>query len=110
MQISIDNLLVALLMVLAPEQDQGAANERVLDNLLTTEQRSEAPRVKAIADDASACRYFADAEARRKCTIRTSRMALSGAAELTGPFPETVIWLAPTQPPMPPTWWSIPAR
>jgi hypothetical protein len=110
MQISIDNLLVALLMVLAPEQDQGAANDRVLDSLLTTEQRSDAPRVKAMADDPSVCRHFADPEARRKCTIRTSRMALSGAAEPAGSYPETVIWLTPAEPRMPSTWWSNPTR
>ncbi|HEX2113926.1 MAG TPA: hypothetical protein VHM01_05930, partial [Alphaproteobacteria bacterium] len=99
LQISIDNLLVALLIALGPEPDQGAANDRVLDSLLSIDQRNtRQTRFNGLADDPSACRYFADAEARRKCMIRTSRIAQSGAAEPAGSYPETLIWLAPTEP------------
>ena len=105
MQITIDNLLVALLIALAPEQDQGAANDRILDNLLMADQRNERQKqLNALVDDPSACRHFADAEARRKCMIRTSRMARAGAGESTGSHPETVIWVTPTEPRMPPVF------
>jgi hypothetical protein len=105
MQISIDNLLVALLIALAPEPDQGAGNDRFLDTLLMADQRNERQKqLNALTDDPSACRYFADVEARRKCMIRTSRMAQSGAAEPAGFYPETVIWLTPTEPRMPPVF------
>jgi len=101
MQMSIDGLLVALLVVLAPEQEPGSANDRLLAGLTADPQARQQRRNDAPAADASACHYFADAEARRKCTIRTSRPALSGSPDRSRDYPETVIWLVPSEPAMP---------
>jgi hypothetical protein len=100
---SIDGLLVALLVVLAPDQDPNA--ERALDSLSADPQtQRQAPA------DAAACRMFVDIEARRKCTIRMSRPAASGTAEPTLSFPESVIWMAPAEPTMPYKFYSPPPR
>ena len=103
MQMSIDGLLVALLVVLAPEQElgPGQTNDRTLAGLNVNPQVQQERRDIALATDVSTCRFFADAEARRKCTIRTSRKLPSGSAERDPVYPETVIWLAPTEPSMP---------
>ena len=101
MPMSIDGLLVALLVVLAPDQEPSGA----LDGLAFDPQaQRQAPA------DAAACRLFVDIEARRKCTIRMSRPAASGAAEPTLSFPETVIWIAPAEPTMPYKFYSPPPR
>ena len=112
MQITIDSLVVALLMALAPETEQGPGQDRTLDGLLSNppEQRSSRQPGGVLANDPSACRYYADPEARRKCTVRTGRMAQSGAAEPAPSYPETVIWLAPLEPRMPSTWGPGSAR
>jgi hypothetical protein len=109
MQISIDGLLVALLVVLAPEQEP-ANEQRVLAGLAVDPQAQQERRNSSLTDDPSACRYFADAEAHRKCTIRTARPAAAGSAESSASYPETVIWLAPAEPSMPPKIQSNPQR
>src|SRR5262245_13820907 len=109
MQISIDGLLVALLVVLAPEQEP-ASEQRVLAGLAVDPQAQQERRDSALTNDPSACRYFADAEARRKCAIRTARPAPSGAPLSAASYPETVIWLAPAEPSMPPKFPSNPQR
>jgi hypothetical protein len=108
MQITIDSLIVALVLALAPEQDQGAATDRIVDSLLSgsAEQRSGQQPVVNTSEPA-ACRYFADREARRKCAIRTSRLAASGSAEPDLSFPETIIWIAPAEPRMPWPPWGL---
>jgi hypothetical protein len=102
MQIPIDNLLVALLVVLAPDQENAPSGEPVLGGLLTPDRQIERQQdLGATPDDLTACGAFADAEARRKCAIRTGRLTASGAVEPGAPFPEAVIWLAPAEPGMP---------
>ena len=101
MQMSIDGLLVALLVVLGPEQEAVTTNDRTLAGLAVNPQIQQEKRDSGLATDASSCRYFADPEARRKCAIRTSRPAQSGAAERDPDYPENTIWLTPAEPAMP---------
>jgi hypothetical protein len=109
MQITIDSLVLALLVALAPEQEPGHGNDRILDGMLT-EPQSARPAALAGPQPPSACQYFVDSEARRKCAIRTSRTALSGAAEPHASYPETVIWLTPLEPRMPMQFGPNPQR
>lgn len=94
---SVDGLLIALLVVLAPDRD-GSTGERLADDF----QFSPPPLRRSIdpSDGATACQQFADAEARRKCMIRTGRSA-SGSAEVTANYPETQFWVTPVDPGMP---------
>jgi hypothetical protein len=111
MQISVDNLMVALLIVLAPEPEQGV--DRAIDSLLTAEsQAGQQNQLSGAAEDPSACRYFVDPDARRKCAIRTSRMPTpaAGVAAPTSSHPETVIWLTPNEPRMPFAFGATGAR
>ena len=101
MQMSIDGLLVALLVVLGPEQEAVAASDRTLAGLGVNPQVQQEKRDSGLATDAAACRYFADPEARRKCAIRTSRPVQSGSTERNQDYPESVIWLTPAEPAMP---------
>jgi hypothetical protein len=112
MQMSIDGLLVALLVVFAPEQHEPSpGNERVLAGLVPDPQVQQERRNSALTADPSACRFFADSEARRKCTIRTSRpAAASGSAETSSSYPESVIWMAPAEPAMPYKFHANPTR
>jgi hypothetical protein len=108
MQITIDSLVLALLVALAPEQEPGHGNDRILDTVLTEPQSTLPTPVNASTP--SACQYFVDSEARRKCAIRTSRTDQSGAAERRTSYPETVIWLAPLEPRMPTQFGPNPQR
>jgi hypothetical protein len=110
MQMSIDGLLVALLVVLAPEQEPTMTNERALAGLAPDPQVQQERRDSAMTTDPSACRYFADQEARRKCAIRTSRPVASGAPNPISTYPETLIWLAPSEPSMPYKFQPNPLR
>lgn len=105
MQMSIDGLLVALLVVLAPDQEPGA--EHALAGLPVAPQ---AQQQNGQAPDTAACRIFIDPDARRKCAIRLSRPAPAGAAEPTLSFPESVIWMVPAEPAMPYKFYSPPTR
>ena len=106
MQSSFDSLLIALLVVLAPEQDS-RTGERLADSF----QFAAPPLRRSIdpSDGAPACRQFADAEARRKCMIRTGRSA-SGSAEVTANYPETLFWVTPADPEMPFKFGTNPQR
>jgi hypothetical protein len=107
MQITIDSLVLALLVALSPEPDQNAANERMIDGAFT-EPRSARHGPLGPLPDPSACSYFVDTEARRKCLIRTSRGARSGADEPLPP--ESVIWVSPVEPRMPFSFGPNPIR
>jgi hypothetical protein len=101
MQISMDNLLVALFLALSPDQDQNSANESATALLHLDQQALRLRQQSTATENLPACRIFADAEARRKCMIRTERASASGAVEPRRSYPETVIWLAPVEPSMP---------
>jgi hypothetical protein len=98
MQGSIDSLLIALFVALAPDQDL-PPGERPPDRALLA-MPFEPSRSGEMAPAAAACLQFADANARRNCEIR-ARRAGSGTAEPVTLHPETLFWVAPTQPDMP---------
>ena len=104
MQISIDSFVVALLMALSPEPEPGAMADRMVDGALTPAPEQRQQQLNVLVQEAAACGYFVDPEARRKCVVRTSRIVQSGAIEPGASFPETVIWLAPLEPRMPSSW------
>lgn len=106
MQITIDSLVLALLVALSPEPDQNG--DRMIDGTFTEPRSAQQGPLGAPPPDPSACGYFVDTEARRKCLIRTSRGARSGANE---PRPtESVIWVTPLEPRMPFSFGPNPGR
>jgi hypothetical protein len=99
MPMRIDSLLVALLVVVGLEPEPNASGQSAVT---TPDRQVQAPREdRASAEPPSVCRAYADPEARHKCTVRIGRLAASGAAEPRATYPETLIWLAPAEPPMP---------
>jgi hypothetical protein len=105
MQSSFDGLLIALLVVLAPDQDT-QSGERTIEGF------QFAPAIAASRgrdDPAAACSQFFDAGARRNCEIRIGRER-SGSAEGESIYPETLFWVTPSDPAMPFKFGTNPQR
>lgn len=101
MQSTFDGLLIALLMALAPsDQDLPPDSDpsfRDGFNLGYQELKLHEPPAQG---DAAGCRFFIDEAARKNCMVRTGR-AQSGSAENLAQFPDDTIWIVPRDPAMP---------
>lgn len=100
MDASLDTLLVALLVALAPVEQELPAVPPGDTFAAGVAQGYHGLELRPSVADTSACRSFFDAEARHNCVIRTTR-AGTGSAAPDADFPSQVTWIAPGDPGMP---------